>query len=380
MSRRNAGLSALFLSAFLVSSLFALTNLYAAPPSCPGHPSCKDDESGGTVQLGSGDDIWPDGVDNSGDDTVFGGAGNDVISGGDGNDNLQGQAGDDELYGGNGDDELSGGDGFDMLFGGQGTDRMRPDGSGWFDAGVEQGDFVDGGDSINESGKQHNDQIYFNFLDTVDVNMGELGETGIYSGSYSITTTTKGKNRSTSTVTYDVEGEFQNINGVTGTDGDDSITGTSERDNLSGGDGEDFLYGMGGDDGLDGGIWSESVDHLYGGEGKDGMTGYNGDDYYEGGPGPDNISTRESHGHNTAAGFVSGEDTITIYNSNTCWEDLVITSIDADGDGVDDLRVEYTGKNHNKTYTGSMTLLDVSSVVPGDFNFEHDNGNYGGCL
>ena len=59
----------------------------------------------GSIQLGSGDDIWPGpGDDNFGDEDVFGGDGDDIISGGPGDDNLYGESGEDVLDGEDGND------------------------------------------------------------------------------------------------------------------------------------------------------------------------------------------------------------------------------------------------------------------------------------
>ena len=113
-----------------VATLFLTIPASAAKPSCPGHPSCGNGDGGnddGSIQLSSGDDVWPGaGDDNSGDDTVLGGAGDDMISGGSGNDDLYGQEGDDLLYGEDGDDVLIGGPGDDLLVPGPGTDTVLP--------------------------------------------------------------------------------------------------------------------------------------------------------------------------------------------------------------------------------------------------------------
>ena len=69
--------------------------------------------SRGTITLES---------DNSGDDTLYGGAGDDLLSGFSHNDLLYGETGNDELYGAAGDDLLSGGAGDDLLDGGAGDD------------------------------------------------------------------------------------------------------------------------------------------------------------------------------------------------------------------------------------------------------------------
>jgi hypothetical protein len=106
--------------------------------------------------------------DNSGDDSLRGGATDDVIDGGPGNDQIYGEAGNDQLSGGggdmlfgdDGDDWLIGGDGADHLHGGVDNDRM--DGSADDDQLFgNSGDDVLNGDGGNDTifGSVGNDLI-----------------------------------------------------------------------------------------------------------------------------------------------------------------------------------------------------------------------------
>ncbi|MBN8939829.1 MAG: Hint domain-containing protein [Rhizobiales bacterium] len=90
-----------------------------------------------------------------------------------------------------------------------------------------------------------------------------------------------------------------------GTNGDDSLTGTSGNDVISGGDGDDIIVGRGGDDTLNGDAGDDILrggagndvlnggdgdDQLYGGAGNDVLDGGDGDDQLRGGAGNDTLS------------------------------------------------------------------------------------------
>jgi Ca2+-binding RTX toxin-like protein len=71
---------------------------------------------------------------------------------------------------------------------------------------------------------------------------------------------------------------------ITGTEGDDTLTGTSDTDTMYGSDGNDDLSGRQGDDLIKGGadddvLWgNDGNDKLYGNKGNDYLIGGNGDD------------------------------------------------------------------------------------------------------
>ncbi len=73
---------------------------------------------------------------------------------------------------------------------------------------------------------------------------------------------------------------------IPGTNGNDTLTGTSEDDSINGGNGADTLDGAEGDDTLSGG---NGEDTLAGGEGDDTLAGGNGDDVLDGGAGDDAV-------------------------------------------------------------------------------------------
>jgi len=150
-----------------------------------------------------------------GNDTLTGAYRTDLLRGGDGNDTLMGNAGDDILIGGAGDD---------VLLGGLGNDRL------------------DGGDGIDTA------------------SFADLGREGIAPGV---------------TVSLDIRGSqntqqgtdvLLNIENVSGSPFNDTLTGSSGANVVSGGGGDDTLRGLAGNDTLDGGSGTNTLD---GGAGDD---------------------------------------------------------------------------------------------------------------
>lgn len=162
------------------------------------------------------DDILAgDGRDNilmglGGHDTLYGGplGGNDELRGGDGNDNL---------YGGKGDDALYGNDGKDMLSGGAGMDTYR--------AG-------DGDDII--------------FADKDDAEAAINGGGGNDTVSYERVKEALGR-------TIDLT-NYNQVENVIGTQGDDTIVGDDNDNVIEGGEGADSLDGAGHTSTNDGGM------------------------------------------------------------------------------------------------------------------------------
>ena len=74
---------------------------------------------------------------------------------------------------------------------------------------------------------------------------------------------------------------------LTGTDGDDHLTGGDTAQLITGGKGDDSLYGGGGNDRIEGG---SDNDRLYGDDGKDALSGGAGRDSLSGGSGNDTLS------------------------------------------------------------------------------------------
>lgn len=194
-------------------------------------------------------------------DWLSGGGGNDLIEGGNGNDVLIGGAGNDRLYGDNGDDYLAGGEGWDHpgeftdggLHGGGGNDTLVQHASstsaGWGDDGDDlfimatdggAHDFVDGGAG--------NDTISF-----------ERETAGV--------TVNLATPHSGGGIWRNILGDqVGNIENITGSRQNDSITGDGIANVLRGLDGDDVLNGSDGNDTLEGG---GGKDTLNGGNGTD---------------------------------------------------------------------------------------------------------------
>ncbi len=159
---------------------------------------------------GTAEDDVVEGLEGS--DTVHGGAGDDVIDGGAGHDGLFGGTGDDLIFGGAGGDHLGGDDGDDTIYGGDGEDAIGGD---W------GADLYDGGDGFDEI-------HYFGSSAGIIVDLAA----GVGRGGFA-------------------EGDgYVSVEGVTGSDHDDTLIGD---------DGDNVLRGMLGYDTIDGGDGFDTV-------------------------------------------------------------------------------------------------------------------------
>ncbi|AWJ86101.1 hypothetical protein TSH58p_20185 (plasmid) [Azospirillum sp. TSH58] len=217
---------------------------------------------------------------------------------------------------------------------------------------------------------------------------------------------------------------------VTGTDGDDSLTGGPSRDTLSGGAGNDTLAGLGSNDLLQGGagddalIGGDGADTLEGGTGDDVLTGGDGADILEGGTGNDrfvfgsasemnydrildfgpgdrlDLSALNAHflGEGAFTGSVSnpGRAELRVYYS----ADTTTVVLDSNGDGVADVGmwlngvvplVEMAGApgvlitEYGKSLTGtpgndSLTGASGPDTLSGDDGNDTLSGDYGNDL
>lgn len=176
----------------------------------------------------------------TGADSISGTEYNDEINGLDGNDSIDGGAGDDTLSGDAGDDTLDGGAGADSLDGG---------------AGLDVASYASA---------------------TVGV-LADLAGTNTNSG--------------------DAAGDvFVGIEGLTGSDHNDSLYGDSAGNTVLGGAGADLIYTRGGNDVADGGDGNDylyghtGADMLIGGAGNDTLLGGTEDDTLDGGAGGDSLN------------------------------------------------------------------------------------------
>ena len=217
------------------------------------------------------------------DNRLDGGVGDDSLSGLEGKDTLIGGAGNDYLSGGNGDDSLDGGDGNDILVGGAGADVFTG-GSGTADtvdyssvtspltiavlgtAGATSGsdsfgdvigqdvEIIKGANANTEfrAGGRTNLTTYVGVAGTNKVSYANVtGPTGVlvnmeaqktgYSGTSVANTTAAANDR------------YTNIQNLTGSSFNDSLTGDSGANNIDGGSGDDVVYASAGADTLAGG-------------------------------------------------------------------------------------------------------------------------------
>ena len=214
--------------------------------------------------IGSHDDNTLRG--GAGDDTINALAGDDNLQGDDGNDYLIGSNGSDFLDGGNGDDVLEGGEDNDILHGGTGNDTL----SGGAGTNVLQGG--DGDDVLIKDqfssggvldGGEGVDRIDYSAFDSASLAIKANLAVG--------TIQRYQDNRLVGTDT------ISNMEGVIGTEGNDSLTGSKSDDFLDGraggdfirgGEGNDTIAGDEGDDRILQDVWRDS-DTLDGGAGHD---------------------------------------------------------------------------------------------------------------
>lgn len=216
------------------------------------------------------------GVDENGNDTIYGDGGIDWLSGGAGNDMLFGGEGDDTLMGGMGADVLEGGMGADALHGGDGMDivaytmsdaavtiNLGNVGSTTMKAaegGDAEGDMIMA-DVEGVRGSMHDDILVGNDVGApMDERLGDDPDT-------------EGETETDHVVEEAVEASAGNM--LFGNMGDDMLKGMGGEDTLRGGKGADVLYG--GDD----------DDTLMGDMGDDKLKGEGGNDTLLGGPGAD---------------------------------------------------------------------------------------------
>jgi len=153
-------------------------------------------------------------------DILGGSAGDDLIRGAGDGDLIRGNDGKDQLYGEDGNDFIDGGAGADELYGGAGNDTLD---------GGPGNDLVDGGDGFDLA-------TYENHLASVNVNLS----TGLATDGYGDTDT------------------LVSIEGVIGSQFDDTLIGDVNSN---------ILYGLGGDDTLNAG--GGAGQQVYGGAGND---------------------------------------------------------------------------------------------------------------
>jgi VCBS repeat-containing protein len=322
---------------------------------------------------GDGTDHLEGGADN---DLLYGGAGDDTLLGNDGNDHLHGEDGNDQLDGGVGDDQLDGGAGDDTLIGGGGNDVLvAGGGTDSLDGGAGADLLLGGAGNSTLAGGAGDDTYYFkldpfslfsfvsHITDSDGNNLLQLGGisiTNMHMALGSLMLVLGDANQSQIQIHIDIVGTsgIQTIAfddgtvlsmaelvarlgiDINGTDGADTLTGTSARDNLNGGGSDDVLLGQGGDDYLDGGT------------GADTLIGGQGDDVYTVDDSGDTVSENPGEGQDRVVSSIS-------YALPDNTENLDLTGSDnlnATGNAEDNLINGNSGDNILDGGTGADTL------------------------
>ncbi len=235
-----------------------------------------------------------------GNDTVFGGGGADIINGDAGNDLLNGGGGTDNVSGGDGDDTLVGGNNDDSLFGGAGVDTADYSGGGT-SVNVNLSGLVDTAIGTGGGGANNIDDDTLvgienvtgtGFADTIigdignNVLSGLAGNDTINGGSGSDTllggagADTLAGGVGSDTADYSSSASAVNVNildalaessgdaagdvltsieNITGSAGNDTLTGNNNANEIVGGDGADVITGNLGSDSIDGGAGNDTI-------------------------------------------------------------------------------------------------------------------------
>lgn len=358
-----------------------------------------DGNGGGDLLIGAdgNDTLRGDG----GNDELMGGDGNDSLLGSDGNDTLNGGSNNDTLIGGLDVDSIDGGSGNDLIQvvgynfwdsvdGGSGTDTLDHSGSAYtgntlnFDTGVATGSaynsgsatldnievYLDGAGSntvysdgsMNYMGNAGNDTYYertFGGTDIVDMGSGDdmlhIRNTGVSGDSWN-----GGAGTDTvdfSAITYisgthidlgagNVGGEtLLSFENVIGSQGNDSITGSSSANVIDGQGGNDTITAVGDGNDIDGGAGDDLV--------------YDTDasaDTFEGGAGTDTLVSDTSWVDSVLFDMVTGERTYaaSTFDLFTGFENLTVGGgADVIGDGnANHIIATDTGIEHDNDFDG----------------------------
>ena len=377
-----------------------------------------------TIIGGAGEDylygeMGDDSLDGGSErDTLDGGGGNDLLMGGDGDDSLDGSSGNDTLYGGIGNDYLAGEEGDDILDGGAGNDFL----DGGFD--LDEDGFVNNGNDTYIFGRGYGiDTIYdsnttIGNVDTITFQEGvaptditarkvnddlELSINGTsdkvrvqnYFSQYDRFGYQKGYDANKIEQIVFTDGTIWDVayikNAVlTGTEGNDIITGYDENsDTINGMGGNDNISGLGGNDIIKGGAGTDTLkgddgndfivggvgdDILYGGRGNDTLEGgidsdflygEDGNDILDGGAGNDSLYggtgryISENNGNDTYK-FGRGYGIDTIYDSDTT-SGNVDTIVFQEGVAPTDVAVIRAGDNLELSINGTSDKAVVQN-------------------
>jgi hypothetical protein len=260
------------------------------------------------------------------------------LDAGNGNDTLDGEDAPDTPVGSDGADILNGGDGSDILRGGAGNDTLDGEGA--------TGNF-----------------------DLIDLSDGTAGVTFTLVQSSSQTTI----NLSSIGLSTAAGDKYANMEGVMGTDFNDTLNGSAFADELRGGGGNDSLNGNAGNDILKG---DAGTDTLNGGADNDTLVGGAGADTLGGGTGVDTFVLTDAASIDTITDYQAGEiiDITALLTAAgplsgfvrlTAGGDL---QLDADGGGngyTTIAHINASGVNATVTYSTGPGATATATIVSG---------------
>ena len=237
-----------------------------------------------------------------GDDTITGEGGNDTLYGAEGDDKLYGENGNDTVYGGKGNDDIRTDSGDDILDGGTGNDFLY--GSTGSDTYIYRRG--DGNDVVYDFESLRSRGVTDRFIFT-DINTSDIDDI-TKSGDHLVITLKADGDESPAKIRFNcwyktncnykmeeiefadgskwTTSDMENFRVIHGSGDDDTLTGTSGKENIygydgndtiSGGSGNDVITGDAGDDVIDGGSGN---DRIIGGKGNDILSGGEGSDFY----------------------------------------------------------------------------------------------------
>ncbi|BAQ63586.1 calcium-binding protein [Geminocystis sp. NIES-3709] len=263
------------------------------------------------VTGGSNDDTI---IGNLSNNVLNGSAGNDSILGGLGNDTIDGGADNDSLLGGDGNDRILSGIGDDTILGGMGNDTIvlvagdklvYGGNDTTFDQGTDTADYSQLNESITlqatglvvkgAGGASGTDTLAgidniigdtgTGIVNTIDVSNEDLGGGAIDVDLGTNTLDVVNVDFGSGVIPLVSFGVTNFIN-VVGSNGSDTITGSSLANNLQGGDADDTINGGSGNDTI---LGDAGSDTLNGGLGNDSVVGGDGDDTLIGSRGNDRL-------------------------------------------------------------------------------------------
>jgi Ca2+-binding RTX toxin-like protein len=241
-------------------------------------------------------------------DRLYGYEGFDRLEGGEGSDTLTGGPGNDELIGGPGGDTyvFNMGDGVDTVYD---SSLQNGDNLLYFAEGITAGKLTprfEGNIFVIDIGA-NGDQLRFPNFDHNDV---------VGSRAFSAIEFFDGTRLSFE--------EFMSRGfDVTGTPGDDVLSGTSVIDRITGLEGNDTISAGAGDDTINGGTGNDTIDA---GAGNDTIDGGIGDDSLSGGPGADTYIFGRGYGKDRICDLSSTDDTdVVLLGSGITRDDLSVS-------------------------------------------------------